>query len=329
MTKRSSRRCRRLLRRPLRWVLGGLSAISLPAAAALAEGLFRTPPRQKRTRLEEKTLGEGLPLRIPSPSGTLSAWRWGVGGAPAVLLVHGWGGHAGRLFRFVAPLRDAGYSVVAFDALAHGASPGRRSSLPDFAEGIRAVEAREGPFEAVVGHSMGAAAAGLAIRDGWTVRRAVFLAPPADPEEFTVRFARSLRLPAGVRDAMKRRLAARYSTRWPDIKLIACAPTVPVPLLIFHDERDHKVPLRERDAILLAWRGATIVHTRGLGHHRILRDPEVIRGAVAFVAAGEASGRRAPRALPARDLAVPALPGPRARRTRDEERAVRRASAIP
>jgi hypothetical protein len=92
---------------------------------------------------------------------------------------------------------------------------------------------------------------------------------------------------------MKRRLETRYSTRWPDIKLIACAPAVPVPLLIFHDIADHKVPLRERDAILLAWRQATIVHTRGLGHHRIIRDPEVVRGAVAFVAAGVEISRRA------------------------------------
>jgi pimeloyl-ACP methyl ester carboxylesterase len=199
----------------------------------------------------------------------------------------------GRTCGTAREIRRAGFSVVAFDAPAHGASAGKRASLPDFADGIRALDARTGPFEAVIGHSMGAAGAGLAIRDGWGVRRAVFLAPPADPEEFTLRFARCLRIPSDVRDSMKRRLESRYSTRWPDIKLIACAPAIPVPLLIFHDERDHRVPLRERDAILLAWRQATIVHTRGLGHHRIIRDPEVVRGAVAFVVAGAEEFRRA------------------------------------
>ena len=268
-----------------------LARISLDASAALAECLVRTPPRPKRTRAEDRVLADGRPVVVPARGGRLAAWRWGEG-APAVLLVHGWGGHAGRLAKFVRPLLDAGFSVVAFDALAHGVSAGKRASLPDFADGIRAVDAREGPFEAVIGHSMGAAGAGLAIRDGWAVKRAVFLAPPADPEEFTRRFARSLRIPSEVRDAMKRRLLARYSTRWRDLKLIACAPAIPVPLLIFHDELDHKVPLRERDAILLAWRGASIVHTRGLGHHRILRDPKVIRGAVAFVAAGADFSRR-------------------------------------
>jgi pimeloyl-ACP methyl ester carboxylesterase len=293
MRKRSAaRRCRRAARSSVQWALGWLSAVSLRAAAGFAEQLFRTPPRQKRTHAEDRVLAAGRRVLVLTRRGPLAAWRWGEGGA-SILLVHGWGGHAGRLFRFVAPLLEAGFSVVAFDAHAHGYSTGRRASLPDFARGIHAVEAQEGPFEAVIGHSMGAAAAGLAIRDGWAVKRAVFLAPPADPEEFTTRFARSLRIPSDVRDAMKRRLETRYSTRWPDIKLIACAPAVPVPLLIFHDERDHKVPLRERDAILLAWRQATIVHTRGLGHHRILRDPEVIRGAVAFVAAGAAESRRA------------------------------------
>ena len=237
-------------------------------------------------------LGAGRAFMVPTRRGWLAAWRWGEGG-PAVLLVHGWGGHAGRLAKFVTPLLDAGFSVVAFDALAHGDSSGKHASLPDFAAGIAAVDEQEGPFDAVIGHSMGAAGAGLAIRDGWPVKRAVFLAPPADPEEFTRRFARSLRIPGAVRDAMKDRLVSRYSTRWPDLKLIACAPATPVPLLIFHDERDHKVPLRERDAILLAWRQATIVHTRGLGHHRILRDPKVVRGAVAFVAAGLESSRLA------------------------------------
>jgi pimeloyl-ACP methyl ester carboxylesterase len=285
--------CRsRWARRAVPVVLAGLSKISLEASAALAERLFRTPARQRRTRAEDRVLGCGRRILVPTPRGPLAAWRWG-GGSPAVLLVHGWGGHAGRLTKFVAPLLDAGFSVVAFDSLAHGNSPGKQASLPDFAEGIRALDAQEGPFVAVIGHSMGAAGAGLAIRDGWAVKRAVFLAPPADPEEFTRRFARSLWIPPDVRDAMKRRLLARYSTRWRDLKLIACAPAVPVPLLIFHDERGHKVPLRDRDAILLAWRQATIVHTRGLGHHRILRDPAVIRGAVAFVAAGTESLRLA------------------------------------
>lgn len=248
----------------------------------MAESLFRTPPRQAPTLSELRVLDAGAPERIRMGRRSLAIRRWGSGG-PSVLLVHGWGGHGGRLSAFVGPLRAAGFSVVAFDAPAHGGSSGRRASLPDFARAILAVDRALGPFSGVIAHSMGAAGAALAIRDGFRPARAVFLAPPADPEEFTHRFARVLKLPAAVRDGMKARLARRYATRWPELKLIACAPKAAVPLLIFHDRRDSSVPLREKGAILLAWRDAAIVHTRGLGHHKILRDPSVVGGALAFL----------------------------------------------
>ncbi|MGZ5446135.1 MAG: alpha/beta hydrolase [Thermoanaerobaculia bacterium] len=48
------------------------------------------------------------------------AWSWGEG--PAVLLVHGWGGHAAQFQSFVEPLVRAGFRAIAFDAPSHGSS---------------------------------------------------------------------------------------------------------------------------------------------------------------------------------------------------------------
>ena len=44
-----------------------------------------------------------------------------------------------------------------------------------------------------------------------------------------------------------------------------------------------------------AWRGAEMLMTDGLGHRRILRDPDVVAAAVAFVAARAAERRLTPR----------------------------------
>ncbi|MFP2912939.1 hypothetical protein ACLESD_49620, partial [Pyxidicoccus sp. 3LFB2] len=41
----------------------------------------------------------------------VAVWSWGEG--PRVLLVHGWSGYGGQLTAFVAPLVEAGFSVVA------------------------------------------------------------------------------------------------------------------------------------------------------------------------------------------------------------------------
>ena len=45
------------------------------------------------------------------------------------------------------------------------------------------------------------------------------------------------------------------------------------------------MPLRDGLEIVAGWPNASLVRTRGLGHHRILRDPRVIARAVAFLGA--------------------------------------------
>lgn len=283
----------RMKRAFLRRTFPGLARISVTLAARWAELLFRTPPRSARLPCEKRILDRGERRVFRSQRKKVVAWFWGES-PRTVLLVHGWGGHAGRLSRFVGPLLDAGFSVMAIDAPAHGDSDGRQTGLPDVASAILAAEEFAGPLAGVIGHSMGAAAAVLAVRDGLRVERVVLLAPPTNPEEFSARFARSLCIPPAVREKMKHRLTERHGWQWARLRLLACVPDHPVPLLIFHDARDAKVPLRDGEAILTAWQGAAIVRTRGLGHHRIARSPDVISSAVRFLSAGV----RRPEALP-------------------------------
>ncbi len=252
-------------------------------AAERAERLFLTPPRCGRTPFERRVLGRGALERLDSPFGPLATWRWGAG--PAVLLLHGWGGHAGRLARFVDPLVAQGFSVVALDAPGHGDSPGAPCSLPDVAAAIHLLARRTTPF-AVVGHSLGATAAALAARNGARFARAVFLAPAATPESYPTRFGRSLGMLQPGCELMKRRLAERYRLRWDDLTVDGFAPSMTARLLVYHDPRDRKVPFREGRAIARAWPGALLVPVRGVGHHSILRSSDVIQGAVAFLATG-------------------------------------------
>jgi pimeloyl-ACP methyl ester carboxylesterase len=218
----------------------------------------------------------------------MAMWRWGSG--PPVLLVHGWGGNAGRLTRFVPALLDAGFGIVAFDAPAHGLSGGHFATLPDFVDAIERIARVVSPV-ALVGHSMGAAACALALRRGLEARAAVLLSAPADPELYAVRFARYLRLTPAATEAMKRRLQERYQVQLRDLWLGSGGP--PVPTLVFHDERDPRVPLREGLAIASSWPRAELVATRGLGHHRILRDSGVIGRAVNFLRQAAGDGKPA------------------------------------
>jgi pimeloyl-ACP methyl ester carboxylesterase len=208
----------------------------------------------------------------------MALWRWGTG--PCVLLVHGWGGHAGRLSRFVPALTAAGFSVAAFDAPAHGTSDGRLASLPDFIEAIGLVASEVAPV-ALIGHSMGAAACALAIRGGLDVEAAVLVAPFVDPEKYTSRFARYLRLSEAAAAGMKEKLQQRYRVRFQDLTLLTSPPGVRT--LVVHDRGDWRVPIRDGMAVARTWPQASLFETRGLGHHKILRSAAVVEKAVQFI----------------------------------------------
>jgi pimeloyl-ACP methyl ester carboxylesterase len=194
--------------------------------------------------------------------------------------VHGWGGHAGRLSRFVPALTAAGFSVAAFDAPAHGTSDGWLASLPDFVEAIGLVASEVAPV-ALIGHSMGAAACALAARDGLGVEAAVLVAPFVDAEKYTSRFARYLRLSEAATAGMKEKLQQRYRVRFQDLTLLTSPPRVRT--LVVHDRGDWRVPIRDGMAVARTWPQASLFETRGLGHHKILRSALVVQKAVQFI----------------------------------------------
>lgn len=258
-------------------------ALPGPAAHA-AEALFFTPPRSNPSRRTHRFLATGRRAAVVSATGTLATWSWGKG--PTILLVHGWGGLGAQLASFVAPLVEAGFTAVAFDAPGHGASDGRWSSLVDIAHGMQAIAAAVGAPHAVIAHSLGAAATTFALERGFSTDRAVFIGPPASPVEWTEQFGQRYAIGPQILAAMQERAQRRLGVRWADLDVTALAAARRTPLLVIHDRDDREVAWSQGAAIVRAWPGADLLTTVGLGHRRILRDASVLAAATAFVASG-------------------------------------------
>lgn len=280
----------RAIRRALR--LGERIAPRIAARVALR--LWCTPPSAAGLRQDNRP-GPGVLSDVVLPGGyrvRVETWSpTGSGGPPpTVYLVHGWGGWRGQLGAFVEPLRSAGFRVVAFDSPGHGESgPGQlgrnQASGIEFAETLRTVVAVNGPAAGIIAHSLGTATTILALRDGLAAERLVLIAPTADPIRVVDRFREYVGL--GSRSAVAffvrlHRIAGRPLTDLNSLTLPASVSRPPT--LVIHDRDDRDTPYAEGIEFSERWPAKDLVGTEGLGHHRILRDPEVVTAAAGFLA---------------------------------------------
>lgn len=247
-----------------------------PEAAARA---FITPSR-KRPRQPEHVPPGAMPFPLPTSSGTLAAWRWGEG--PRVLLVHGWEGSHADMLPFVEPLLAAGLSPVAVDLPAHGASPGTTATLPQMAKALGEAAAVIGPLRGIVAHSMGCPVAVTALTFGLEAERAVLVSTPARYVDKALKIAESLGFGEAEWKAMEAALLAA-GTELHSMVLPVYASRCRQPALVLHSADDRTVSIEDGRETAESWPGAKFVAVDGLGHSRILRDPEIIGRSVEFL----------------------------------------------
>ncbi|WP_054459791.1 alpha/beta hydrolase [Phaeobacter sp. 11ANDIMAR09] len=269
-----------------------LSRVSPSLASRLFAYFFTRPLRQKLPRHERDWLLQATaqPVRLSTGEEVpLYEWRgaqppFGVrdeAPLPTILLVHGFGGRAGQLGGFAAPLVQAGYRVVAFDAPAHGAAAGNRSSLPEMMEVTLEMASRLGPLAGVVAHSNGAAALIAALTQGMRADRVALLAPMPDLETYIGRLADQLGFSQDVTARAQQRVEARYDLPFSALKASTMTDQLPLPALILHDRQDRIIPVQEAEELAQSWASARLEITEGLGHNRLLRDDSVIAAVVA------------------------------------------------
>jgi pimeloyl-ACP methyl ester carboxylesterase len=225
---------------------------------------------------------------------SVAVYQWGAGG-PAAILVHGWNGHAGQMTPFIQPLQAMGYRVVAFDAPAHGRSPGKLSHVPEMADALRAVVDAVGGAEVIVTHSIGATVVALAMTRGLETGRLAMVAPSVSATPWVDRTAELLGLSADLRARHVAKVEQICGAPLPEVEMAACVDAVTVPVLAIMDRADRMANAREARPVLARIAGVRLVETHGLGHLRILSNGAVVEAVSRFVA-GEGDVVLRPRA---------------------------------
>jgi pimeloyl-ACP methyl ester carboxylesterase len=264
-------------------LVSAVEVVSVAAAARLAEALFVRTVRPPVRPDEAHWLATARRSTQHVLGRRIAVYRWGPGDAPVVLLTHGWWSHAGRFVALADDLLTRGLGVVAFDAPGHGQSSGWRASMPEFARTLRAVAETTGPIHAAVGHSLGGAATLFAASRGLRVSRVAVIAAPADLGVWADRYRDALALSPTVDRHMRQLLSRHLGVEWHELDLSEVVRRLTVPGLVAHDRDDGDVPVDNGRTLAAQWPGARLHETGGLGHRKILRDPEVIRSVGEFV----------------------------------------------
>ncbi len=254
--------------------------------------LFCTPPCFPETEYDRRVFAGAEPFDVPFEGMILKGYVLGTG--PAVLLSHGWGSRASHMATIARTVAKAGFRTVTFDQPAHGRSVKKdnvnRSNLPEFCRALCAVARETGPLHAVIGHSLGAAAAILsaggspvALEGGIVPARLVSVSSPSGLKSIIDGFCRMHGIPDRSEDlieGIERKCGFPRAIYDAGPALRATGARI----MIVHDRDDWVIPFDEALKLQEACSGARLVATEKSRHRDILVNRIMLRAVKDFLA---------------------------------------------
>lgn len=271
----------------VRWIFPRAERIAPTLTHRYFVNLFFTPLRYQTPEKERKAETFSSTFSFDIENKKVHAYTWG-NSARYILVVHGWAGRATQFRRFVKPLLAAGYSVIGFDAPAHGNSEGKRTTIFEFEQVLQKIYGLKGEPEAIIAHSFGGGAVLHAAMNGLPVKKLINIASPTIGDEIINTYLRTIHGSQAAATFFKNFILSTYGKPFDEytaLHFIKHLPS-PVDLLLIHDADDREVALQHAEALVKIYPSARLIRTQGLGHTRILKDNAVIEAAVTFITAG-------------------------------------------
>ena len=246
---------------------------------SLIKQLFFKPARKLLTANEQKWIDIAQNFQIRVHDKTIQCWQWGKG--PKILAVHGWNGLGANLFPYFNPLLQKGYSVVAFDAPAHGISEGEQTNYFEITDTVRAMvnSIGENSLAGIVGHSLGGAAVINCLSKEKIETKTALIAPALRLKELLFNTFERNGIPKHWYTSIVAEIEEEYGYSMEHDNPFFLLEHLDSEVMIAHDRQDTVVPFKDASKIASQHSNIFLHATKGLGHKHIIKDKSTI-GAV-------------------------------------------------
>lgn len=228
---------------------------------------------------------EALEFDIKVDGLTIHGYRWNPNANKKILILHGFESRAYNFDRYVTPLLNKGYGVVAMDGKAHGKSEGKTTTAPEYAEMIRVLEEKLGKFDGYISHSFGGIALSLFQENQMNPEAKMVLISPATETQSAIDlFSSFMGLSSKIKQSMLDYIRQKSGHEISHYSINRIAPKLSNPILWIHDKEDDITPLADVKPLMeMSPKNITFMITEGLGHRRIYKDADVIKRVIDFI----------------------------------------------
>jgi pimeloyl-ACP methyl ester carboxylesterase len=275
----------------LRTKFGTIGKLSPALAGKLAFNLFCTPyPKYKKTKAPA-IFHQANQISIEISDGTIIKgyeWKPSKGNGKTILICHGYASYFYKFEKYIQPLLKNGFRVVGFDAPAHGNSEGKYINIIVYKDAIDQIIKQCGQIDHFMGHSLGGITLAMIAENisNPMQHKFVLIAPATKTTTTFANYFTMMRFSKTVIEGFYTELSKRTNLPISHFEADRAIEKYPGSVLWVHDEGDRVCPYADLINFQKnAPENIKFLITKGLGHNKVYKTPEIVDQIVAFLSA--------------------------------------------
>jgi pimeloyl-ACP methyl ester carboxylesterase len=268
-----------------------IGKLSPSVAGKLAFNLFCTPyPKYKKTKAPA-IFHQANKLAVQVTGGlTIKGYEWKSNkpNGKTVLICHGYASYFYKFDQYIQPLLKSGFRVLGFDAPAHGQSEGKYINAAVYKDAVEHIIKAFGPIDHFMGHSLGGLTLALVAESipNQEAHKFVLIAPATKTTTTLDSYFNMMHLSETVREGFFANLSKLTPLPITYFEADRALENYKGQVLWVHDQGDRVCPIKDLEKFKAAApENIKFLITKGLGHNKVYKTPEIVEQIVAFLSA--------------------------------------------